>query len=86
MILFDHQCPNCGAVFEALRQSSDSQEKVECTVCHTTDFATKLLSAPRLDPKLGVDAIGFPTMGDKWTRRRQQHQRIEERRKREHGA
>ena len=86
MILFDHECPNCGTVFEALRQSATSTEAVECTDCGQTVFAKKLLSAPRMDPRLGVDSAGFPTMGEKWIRRRKQHQRIEERRKREHSA
>lgn len=85
MILYDHTCPNCGAVFEAFRQSSDSQEKVECTVCHTTDFALKHIGTPRIDPRLGTDASGFPSMGAKWVKRRKQHQRMEERRNREHG-
>lgn len=83
MILFDWQCPNCGAEFEEFEQEG---AKPVCPVCHTTDSATKLIGATRLDPKLGLDASGFPSMGAKWVRRRQQHQRIEERRKREHDA
>lgn len=85
MILFDHECAHCGAVFEEFCKPDTAPLRVECPECHKIDFATRLIGAPRLDPKLGLDAGGFPTMGAKWERRRKSHQRIEEARHRKHG-
>ena len=80
MILFDWECAGCGATFEEFEHDG---KKPLCPVCFT-DSATKLIGAPRIDPRLGLDASGFPSMGAKWAKRRAQHQRTEERRHREH--
>ena len=83
LLLNDYEC-SCGKIFEELADPS-APEKVKCPGCCQFGTATRLLCAPRIDPRLGVDAESFPSMGDKWVRRRQQHQKIEERRYREHG-
>ncbi len=81
--LNDYLC-QCGTLFEELADPNTPQQ-VKCPDCGQLGIATKQLSAPRIDPLLGLDATGFPTMGDKWVRRKKQHQTREERRKREHG-
>lgn len=79
---FDYQCRG-GHEFEEF-VDRNAPEKVKCPVCG--ELSSRVLSAPRIDGSLGLDALSFPTMGDKWVRQRRQHQTIEERRKREHGA
>lgn len=82
LVLFDHECDHCGHVFEELVER-DTPNPAQCPEC--TGYSThRLLSPLRLDPSLGVSR-DFPTMADKWEKRRKQHQRIEERRNREHG-
>jgi len=85
LVLFDHRCGRCSKIFEELVQR-DTPSVVTCPHCQYLGHAERLLSAPRLDTRLGVDPISFPTLGDKWERNRKQHQRIEERRKSEHGS
>ena len=84
LVLFDHRCAKCGETFEELVER-DSPSVVTCPVCQYFGHAERLLSAPRLDTSLGVDASSFPSLGAKWVRNRKQHQRIQERRKLEHG-
>lgn len=45
----------------------------------------RLISAPRLDPRLGLDPESFPTMGDKWAKKHRQRRRIEDERAAKHG-
>jgi putative FmdB family regulatory protein len=82
LILFDYACPCCKHQFEAL-VPRELQDQQSCPRCHLP--AKRQLSSPRLDTRLGVDAASFPTLGDKWVRNRNQRQKIEEARKREHG-
>ena len=77
-VLFDHQCRQCGFVFEEFADSED-QYGPDCPECKATD-AKRLIGAPRLDPKLGLDPTGFPPLGDKWARIRRQRQQIERKR------
>jgi putative FmdB family regulatory protein len=82
LILFDFECDDCGKTFEELTDPS-SPEPVKCLSCG--QFRTRrLISTPRFDPKMGIDSA-FSTMGDKWVKKRRQHQKIEEARHREHG-
>src|SRR5262245_3218398 len=82
LILFDHECPTCGHTFEDFINSAQP-EPVNCPECQTP--AQKLISGTRMDPKLGVDADRFPTMGDKWAKIRVQRQKIEAKKARDHG-
>lgn len=66
-ILFDYECADCSTVFEELVYL-DSPDSVNCPRCDGSS-TKRLISAPRIDPKLGVDAESFPTMGDKWARK-----------------
>ena len=81
LVLFDHECDICGHIFEELVDRDGASPS--CPEC--TSYSThRLLSPLRLDPRLGVSR-DFPSMADKWEKNRKQHQRIEERRNREHG-
>lgn len=81
LVLFDHRCSECSKVFEELVER-DGPKTANCPDCG--GLADRQLGSLRMDPKLGVDP-SYPTMADKWVKRRLQHQRIEEKRKREHG-
>lgn len=77
--LFDYECAYCGNEFEEFFEPS-----VECPHCGYSP-CTKLITGTRIDPKLGVDPGSFTTLGDKWARVREQKQKIEAKRAREHG-
>ncbi len=82
-ILFDFQCPNQEhPVFEEL-SDTNSGDPVLCPQCFL--ISTRQLSAGRIDPKLGLDATSYPTMGDKWAKMRTQRQKIEAKKARDHG-
>lgn len=66
-ILFDFSCDDCAHVFEELIYT-DNPESVNCPWCGSGS-TRRLLSAPRIDPRLGLDPDGFPTMGDKWAKK-----------------
>lgn len=83
-LLDDYECQGCLTVFEELADPT-TPEKVKCPGCCQFGLAARLIGSPRLDPTLGIDAEGFPTLGKKWESRRRKHQQIEERRYREHG-
>lgn len=80
LILFDFECPN-GHSYDDLVQPDVHQ--APCPTCGQE--GTRQVSAPRFDPRMGIDATGFPTMGDKWARVRKQRKIVEERRAAEHG-
>jgi len=61
-MLFDFRCPGCG-VFEGFVKP-DVRE-TPCPNCSTA--STRLISAPRLDPKMGLDPDN-PTAYDRWER------------------
>jgi putative FmdB family regulatory protein len=81
-ILFDFECPHCGLSFEDFVNTS-SPETVNCSECATP--ATKQITGTRIDPRLGVHADAFSTMGDKWMKVREQRQKIEAKKVRDHG-
>ncbi len=66
-ILFDYECLDCSNKFEELIYT-DRPDTTTCPECKS-DYVTRLISAPRIDPKLGTDPEGFPTMGDKWAKK-----------------
>ena len=84
LLLFDFECEGCGQVFEELADR-DSPVPVKCLKCGHLK-TRRLISAPRIDPSLGLDAQSFPTMGAAWEKKRAQRKRIEERHYREHGG
>ncbi len=77
-IIFDHQCRSCSTVFEEFVYT-EATSGPDCPDCGATD-AERLIGAPRLDPRMGLDPTSFPTMGDKWAKVRRQRQQIERKR------
>lgn len=82
LILFEFRCTSCEHKFDDLVKSDVQQ--TPCPNCSGT--GERLVSAPRLDPKMGVDAEGNPTMGDKWAKIRRQQAQIEKKHYKEHGT
>lgn len=80
LLLDDFECPT-GHVFEELADRRDANPV--CPTCNAT--TTRLIGAPRMDPRLGVHADAFSTMGDKWARIRRQRKQIELKKVRDHG-
>lgn len=78
MILFDFRCNTCTHVFEEL-VNRDSPEPVKCPSCGQFD-TTRQIGSFTIDPRLGLDPDSFPTMGDKWAKKREQRHRLESRR------
>lgn len=79
-LLFDFRCQQCTSRFEHMVKP-DVYE-APCPKCGGT--ATRLVAAPRIDPRMGVSS-SFPTMADRWAKVRVQRKIIEERRAAEHG-
>jgi putative FmdB family regulatory protein len=77
-ILFDFRCNLCTNTFEELVYR-DSPEPVKCPSCGEFDTVRQIGSFT-IDPRLGLDPDGFPTMGDKWAKKREQRYRLETRR------
>ena len=75
-ILYDFECPSesCANKFEEFADWSNPVP-VNCPLCG--EPSKRLISAPRIDPRLGLDPTGFPTMGDKWAKVRRQRVQIE---------
>ena len=82
-ILFDYRCTTCTEIFEEL-VDRDSPEPVKCPLCGQFN-TTRLIGTFTIDPRLGLDPTSFPSMGDKWARKREQRQRVETRRALSHG-
>lgn len=80
LILYDFECQQCTHTFDDLVKSDVYQ--APCPQCGHN--ATRLISTPRLDPRLGIDPA-FPTMGDRWAKVREERARHEARRERDHG-
>lgn len=75
--LWDFECQNhvtCNHTFEEMVKYEDASS-VLCPRCNGP--TTRLIGTPMIDPKLGLDAASYPTMGDKWARIRRQRQKIE---------
>lgn len=77
--MYDFRCPDCGTLEEHLQWKD---EDVHCSYCGVV--ATRTMPAPRLDYK-GMWLAGMES-GDRWNKVRSNHQRREERAKREHGT
>jgi putative FmdB family regulatory protein len=76
-VLFDYAC-ECGHVFEEL-VDRDSPSPVKCPLCG--QFETKRqIGSFTIDPRMGLDAASFPSMGAKWEKLRVQRRRAESRR------
>jgi putative FmdB family regulatory protein len=77
--LFDFECLDaaCGHNFEELVKYEDS-DAIRCPLCNSP--TRRLIGAPTIDPRLGLDAASFPTMADKWARVRRQRAKIESKR------
>jgi len=76
--LFDFECRTCTLIFEDMVEL-ESEVGPTCPKCDAVN-AKRLISGTRLDPRLGLDPTGFPTMGDKWAQVRRQRQQIERKR------
>jgi putative FmdB family regulatory protein len=82
LILFDFRCTHCQHKFEVMVKPDIKSRP--CPKCSSE--GKRLISAPRLDPKMGLDPDGFPTAGDKWANMREQRARIEKKHYKEHGT
>ncbi len=63
LILYDWRCQSCNTKFEALEKMVTLER--ECPECG--NVAKRLISAPRLDPKMGLDPSNT-TAADRWAR------------------
>lgn len=72
--LNDYECPQ-GHVTEHFIHTDNMADPVLCPAC--SEVSVKLIGAPTIDPRLGLDPDGFPTMGAKWAAKRYQRAAIE---------
>lgn len=79
---FEFQCPCCDLIFDDLVQPHEMTHA--CPKCQSP-HAKRILSAPRFDIRMGIDAVGNPTMGAKWARQHEQARKVEEKRARDNG-
>jgi putative FmdB family regulatory protein len=63
MPIYDYRCNNCEHSYEALR-SVANRDNAQCPGCKSS-LSTLLISAPRIDPRMGLDP-DFPTAYKKW--------------------
>ena len=82
LILYDFRCQHCEHRFDDLVHSNVYE--TPCPKCNHN--ATRLISTPRLDPRMGLDPVGNPTMGARWARIRKQRAQIEKKHYKEHGS
>lgn len=82
LILYDFRCKTCDHKFDDMVKSDVFQ--LPCPECGSE--AKRLISTPRLDPRMGLDPEGNPTMGDKWAKVREQRAKIEKKHYEEHGT
>lgn len=80
-ILYEWRCEDCGTKFSDL--AKPEVQSVTHEGCGGT--APRVLSSGHIDPRLGVDPDGFPTMADKWARTHRQRAKVEEKKARDHG-
>jgi putative FmdB family regulatory protein len=83
LILFDYLCTTCGDEFEELVER-EHPDPVKCPTCGSSS-TRRLVTGTRIDPRLGIHADVFSTMGDKWAKKQRQRKAIEMKRRREHG-
>lgn len=75
MPLYDFQCTN-----EGCKHNFDELQSVSAPfpACERCGAPTKrLIGTTHIDPRLGLDPTGFPTMADKWARTRRQRAKSE---------
>jgi len=82
LIFFDFRCTVCEHKFADLVKSS--VHSIPCPNC--SEESKRLISTPRLDPRMGLDPEGNPSMGDKWAKIRKQRAQIEKKHYQEHGT
>jgi putative FmdB family regulatory protein len=82
-ILFDFRCLSCNNVFDDMVKPNVYE--APCPECGSSNV-TRLMSAPRLDPRMGLDPEGNPTMGDKWAKIRKDRARQEKAHYEKHGT
>lgn len=81
-ILFDFECPQCSRVFDDMVKPD--VHSAPCPDCGVA--AKRLISTPRLDPRMGLDREGNPTMAAKWEKIRKDRAKREARHYKEHGT
>lgn len=67
LLYFDFSCRECNHVFEEM--VDPSTKEILCEKCGATAF--RQISAPTLDPRLGVSSA-FPTLMAKWEKKTRQ--------------
>jgi putative FmdB family regulatory protein len=77
--LYDFECSSCGNSFEDFAKTEERSKSCACG-----QLAERVISAPHLDYRMGIDG-SMPTMLDKWKRMHKQQTRIANRLKRDHG-
>jgi putative FmdB family regulatory protein len=82
LILYDFECPQCGAITEDMVKSDVRQ--TPCPECGSA--ANRLISTPRFDPRMGLDPEGNPTMAARWAKVRKDRAKLEARHHKEHGT
>lgn len=80
-MLFDFRCNECLHVFDDMVKP-DVKETL-CSRCPGT--ATRMISAPRLDPKMGLDP-DFPKSYGQWEKRKKNHRAVEKKHFENHGT
>lgn len=83
LMMFDYLCTLCGDEFEEL-VDREHPDPVKCPTCGSSS-TQRLITGTRIDPRLGIHADSFPTMGDKWVRKQRQRKAIEMKRRLSHG-
>lgn len=81
-ILFDFECQSCQHVFDDMVKPD--VHSAPCPRC--AGDSKRLISAPRLDPRMGLDLAGNPTMAAKWEKIRKDRAKREAQHYKEHGT
>ena len=79
-MFFDFRCTSCGIKFEGFVKPDVLE-----TPCDCGGTATRTISAPRIDPRMGIDP-DFKTMADKWSKLRQQRAKSDKAHYERHGT
>ena len=80
MILYEWRCKSCNHKFDRFAKMTETA--TDCPECGR--LAKRLISAPTIDPRLGVDPT-FGTLGDKWAKKMENRAKEAKRRQLEHG-
>lgn len=80
LILFDFRCKSCGLKFEDMVKPDVFE--APCPDCGTA--GVRLISCPRLDPRMGLDP-DFPTAYDNWAKRQTIKAKTDRAHYKEHG-